>query len=96
MSTRRRGERGDKIYQPTNWLQAQTHADKLMPTRPIMNIANLDFYFLGGCVLFSAFSAPPRETFQIKIPVSTGNYDKALLNPRSDSYVGSAMVSRST
>jgi hypothetical protein len=49
----------------TNWLQAQTHADKLMPTRPIMNIANLDFYFWGGCVSFSALSAPPRETFQI-------------------------------
>jgi hypothetical protein len=48
-----------------NWLHAQTHADKLMPTQPIMNIANLDFYFWGGCVLFSAFSAPPRETFQI-------------------------------
>jgi hypothetical protein len=62
-----------------NWLQAQaqTHADKLMPTRSIMNIENLDFYFWGGCVLFSAFSAPPRETFQIKIPVSTGNYDRA-------------------
>jgi hypothetical protein len=48
-----------------NWLQEQTHADKLMPTRSIMNIANLDFYFWGGCVFFSAFSAPPRETFQI-------------------------------
>jgi hypothetical protein len=32
-------------------------------------------------VLFSAFSAPPRETFQIKIPVSTGNYDRALKKP---------------
>jgi hypothetical protein len=37
------------------------HANILMPTRSIMNIANLNFYFWGGCVPFSAFSASPRE-----------------------------------